>query len=79
MRLQSDNCDFIKCRFTNCIIEYSGGDVPGFQDCEFDSCEFLFTGPALHTVQYLHMLYHGGFSPIVDAMFDQIKQRPPKE
>lgn len=68
---------FRNCRFVGCRIVYNGGNIPEFTDCAFESCQWVFDGPAENTIQYFALLAtglgHGG-AEIVDSVFSSINQ-----
>ena len=58
-----DGATFIDCEFRNATLVYSGGELPSFMGCHFDSCAWTFEGHALRTLAYLKRLVseHEGF------------------
>ncbi len=50
-----DDGVFINCKFKNCSLEYSGGDVL-VQNCQGDGCQLVWRGPAQRTVLLLQGL-----------------------
>ena len=46
---------FINCKFKNCSLEYSGGDVL-VQNCHGDGCQLVWRGAAQRTVMLLQGL-----------------------
>jgi len=50
-----DDGVFINCKFKNCSLEYSGGDVY-VQNCQGEGCQLVWRGAAQRTVMLLHGL-----------------------
>ena len=48
-----DGTLFKNTKFRECTLVYSGGDVPGFVDCEFINCKWKFAGAALNTINFI--------------------------
>jgi hypothetical protein len=72
-----DGKTFRNCRFVNCRIIYAGGKVPEFTDCVFESCQWVFDGPAENTIQYFALLSNGlglGGRELIEGVFDSIRQ-----
>src|SRR5215218_1853227 len=72
-----DGKTFNNCRFVECRILYKGGKVPEFTNCAFESCQWVFDGPAENTIQYFALLYTGlglGGREIIEGIFDSIRQ-----
>jgi hypothetical protein len=72
-----DDNQYENCRFTASRIVYAGGGVPVFANCVFDSCQWVFDGPAENTIQYFATLYTGlgpGGQQLIEGVFDSIRQ-----
>ena len=72
-----DEAKFINCIFRSSRIIYAGKPLPGFTNCSFDSCQWVFDGPAENTIQYFAALYTGlgpGGKELVEGVFDSIRQ-----
>lgn len=50
-----DDGVFINCKFKNCSLEYSGGDVY-VQNCQGEGCQLVWRAAALRTVMLLQGL-----------------------
>lgn len=50
-----DDGVFINCKFKNCSLEYSGGDVY-VQNCQGEGCQLVWRGAAQRTVFLLQGL-----------------------
>lgn len=75
--VEVDNNQFVDCKFTNCVLRFTGAGAVGYQNCVFDRCEWMFDGPAETTIQYLAAMYQGlgpGGRDIVEGIFDSIRQ-----
>jgi hypothetical protein len=51
-----DNMHFVNCTFERTALSYSGGGVPGFDDCSLKDVNFQFEGAASNAVDFLRML-----------------------
>ncbi len=47
-----DNHQFIDCRFSGCVLVYSGGAARA-ENCTFHNCRWLFQGPFLEILETL--------------------------
>ncbi len=68
-----DNTVLIECVFTNCSLEYSGGDVY-VQNCRGENCEFVWRDAAERTIKLLQGL--GLFSPESTILSGSATSRP---
>ncbi len=50
--IELDDKQFIDCTFTNCVLEYHGGEVI-FDRTQLDRCRHVFYGRARQTLRYL--------------------------
>lgn len=50
-----DDGVYVNCKFKNCSLEYSGGDVY-VQNCQGEGCQLIWRGAAQRTVQLLQGL-----------------------
>jgi len=50
-----DNKHFIRCRFSNCMIIYGGGEW-GWTECNFESAQISFTGTAQRVISFAQSL-----------------------
>ncbi|MDC9727999.1 MAG: hypothetical protein PSN04_01560 [Methyloprofundus sp.] len=77
VRVSLDNQSYEKCIFTNCTIEYAGTGPISLSGCSFNNCQWLFTGDAQNTLNFMQVMYHqmGGFGKsMIEATFENIKQ-----
>lgn len=66
-----DGINFENVVFTDCVLRYSGGELPGFSRCLFSSTRFHFDGPAGRALAFLQALASsgGGLDQVVKAAF----------
>ena len=65
-----DGKHFINCKVTDGQLRYGGGQLPRFENCEFDSISWYFHGAALRTIQLLQFQNQGGESQqMLDELF----------
>lgn len=72
-----DEARYVDCVFRNCRIIFTGKPLPGFENCSFDSCQWVFDGPAENTIQYFAALYTGlgpGGRELMEGIFDSIRR-----
>lgn len=70
-----------QCEFRQCTLVYSGGELPGFQNCNFYDVTWKFEGAAERTLSFLSLFYHGMGEvgpPIVEKTFADIRKPPEK-
>lgn len=77
--VEIDNKRFIKCKFIDCRLIFSGGGLPLFDSCEFSGePRFDFGDHAARTLQMIHVLadnlYFGG---AVKAVLENIIRPKP--
>lgn len=62
------------CRFTDCQLAYSGGELPTFVQCEFEGVSIRLDNGAAQTLQYLQGLYRGGLADPVEETLATIER-----
>jgi hypothetical protein len=67
-----DGETFSGCEFAECRLVYSGGDLPKFDNCRFDACEWKFEEAAAHTLSYLKLMWSVGAKAQVQATIKEI-------
>jgi hypothetical protein len=75
-KVQLDNNSFTKCSFNNCIMEFGGTGPVELNECGFNNVQWVFTGAAQNTLNFLHGIYSGmgeGGKQLVEATFDNIR------
>ena len=55
-----DSRTYRNCRFEECTLIYSGGEIPRLANNSFTECRWVFDGAALRTMAFLRDLYHDG-------------------
>jgi hypothetical protein len=77
VKVKLDNSEFKECKFINCVMEYSGTGPVSLSGCSFENVNWVFTGPAQNTLQFLHGIYHGmgeGGKKLIEQTFENIKK-----
>lgn len=75
-KVQLDNNSFTKCSFNNCIMEFGGTGAVELNECSFNNVQWVFTGAAQNTLNFLHGMYNGmgeGGKQLVEATFNNIR------
>lgn len=75
-KVQLDNNSFTKCTFDSCVLEFSGTGPVELNECKFNNVQWVFTGAAQNTLNFLHGMYNGmgeGGRQIVEATFDNVR------
>ena len=63
---------FSDCEFRACRLTYAGGDLPVFEGCRFEACDWKFEGPAARTLAHLKLIWGAGGKGQVQAMIKEI-------
>lgn len=63
---------FSDCEFRACRLVYAGGELPTFDRCRFDGCEWKFDGAAQRTLDHLKLVWSVGGKAPVQAMIKEI-------
>jgi hypothetical protein len=74
--VELDNNEFVACRFEKCNLVYKGGKPPSLVNCSFGEFMISFKGAAADTLSFITALYHGGFKPVIETTFDNIRSNP---
>lgn len=75
--VEVDGFVFHACQFDHCKIVYRGDEPVKFEDCLFESCEWVFNGPGENVLLYLSALYNGlgeGGRELVESIFESIRR-----
>ncbi len=70
--------EFIDCTFENCTMEYEGKGQISMIGCSFKNVNWIFSGAAQNTLQFMHSIYHGmgdGGKEIIEKTFENIKKK----
>ncbi len=70
-----DGQTYIDCEFKNCQLMYSGGELPGFDACQFHGCLWHLDGAARRTFAYLRLLHGTGDKSLAEGIMRQISSR----
>jgi hypothetical protein len=69
--------EYIDCEFNDCEITFEGGDLPVFENCSFNNCQFSLIRKADNTIRYLSFLYQNmsesGAKAFVEEQIAKIK------
>jgi len=68
-----DNNAFIGCSFSEVTLVYTGGVLPEFTNCQFDSVALRFEDTASKTLKFLSDLPDLGFSGALDDVVQSIR------
>ena len=70
--VELDGETFENCSFAACRLVYAGGELPHFEGCRFDDCDWRFEEGAGRTLAYLKLMWGAGAKPSVQAMIKEI-------
>ena len=73
-----DGNEFIECKFNNCELIFHGTTPSVAEGCSFPNCTFTFVGSAAYTLAMLSNLYAGGFTKLVEKIFENIRNNLPQ-
>ncbi|MGD8593167.1 MAG: hypothetical protein PVF82_10070 [Gammaproteobacteria bacterium] len=69
--------EYIDCEFNDCEILYKGGNLPVFENCKFNNCQYSLVDKADNTIGYLSFLYknmsESGAKNFVEEQITKIK------
>lgn len=63
-----DGVDFVRCRFENCTLVYSGRCAFGLEACTFVNTRAHLAQPAADTLACLVLLHHHGLHDLQTAL-----------
>ncbi len=72
-----DGKHFVNCKFLGCKLTFSAYEPVKFEGCFFDSCQWVFDGPAENALTFLSALYRGLGTPgseLVEGIFESIRR-----
>ncbi len=67
-----DGDSFSDCEFRDCRMVYAGGEVPHFEHCRFDGCEWKFDDAAARTLAHMKLVWSAGGKAPVQALIKEI-------
>lgn len=70
-----DGKTFVRCKFENCELNYSGLMRVGLTECTFKDCKWTFSGSAKNTVDFMAGIYslNETSAKVVETAFEQIR------
>jgi hypothetical protein len=68
-----DGGTFRDCKFTSCVLFFSGVLPVDLRGSTFSECRWEFAGPAGNTISFLRALYERGEKPLVEAVFANVR------
>jgi hypothetical protein len=66
---------FIDCEFRSARMIYGGGELPTFDGCAFEQCEWSFEGPAARTLEYIQTLFSSRDTAVVQGLLRDLRRR----
>ncbi len=63
---------FSNCEFRACRMVYAGGELPSFDGCRFEGCDWKFDGAAANTLAHLKLIWSAGGKSQVQALIKEI-------
>lgn len=68
--------DFKGCNFIQCNMVYFGHGPVTLDTCNFDRCQWNFSGPAANTLHFMTKLYHAGIGAqeLIEHTIENIRQ-----
>jgi hypothetical protein len=70
--VELDGEAFEDCTFSACRLVYAGGELPQFDRCRFEDCDWRFEEAAGRTLAYLKLMWGVGAKPSVQAAIKEI-------
>ena len=70
--LQLDGETYSNCEFKKCRLVYSGGEVPVFEACKFEDCDWRFEDAAGRTLEHLKVVWGAGGKAVVQGLIKEI-------
>ena len=67
-----DGESFADCEFRDCRMVYTGGELPHFDSCKFEGCDWRFDEGAGRTLAHLKLIWSVGGKVPVQAMIKEI-------
>lgn len=80
LNISVDYKNFVKCKFTDCVLVYHGSEAVNIQNCTFNNVKWSFAGYAANTIEFMRAMYKdtgtGGHFAI-EEVFESIKKNKP--
>ncbi|WP_269714683.1 hypothetical protein [Caulobacter sp. NIBR2454] len=70
--VQLDGETFSDCEFAASRLVYSGGELPIFDNCRFDGCEWKYEEASARTLSYLKLMWAVGAKTAVQTTIKEI-------
>jgi hypothetical protein len=70
--VQLDGGTFADCEFRACRLVYAGGELPTFERCKFEDCEWRQDDAAARTLAHLKLIWSVGGKATVQALIKDI-------
>lgn len=55
-RVDLDNVAYDSCKFSDCLVVYSGRSPISLSGCDFKNCTWKLEGPAQNTIMFLRLM-----------------------
>jgi hypothetical protein len=72
-----DGNTYIDCEFKQAKLTYSGGELPVFQGCRFDTCNYNLEGAASRTADFLRLVFSFADSGLKEHIMNYIRGSAP--
>ena len=66
-------CAYIKCKFVNCNLVFTGNGVIQFEATTIENCRWAFAGAAGNTISFLKNMYAQGDRQMVEGVLREIR------
>lgn len=76
LTIHLDGGTYVECRFTNCVLVYSGALPVHMSACSFDGGRFEFGGAAALAINFMTGVHKGGGQgrQIIEETFENIRR-----
>jgi hypothetical protein len=72
-RIEVDGGEYVNNVFQDCVLIFAAKTPFKMSNNQFHNCRIEFTGNAADTLALIHALYNGGFAPLIEQLFQQIR------
>ena len=75
-RLDLDGHEYINCTLNNCELVFRGERHTQLDGCQFNDCQWVLSGPAKNTMDFLRAVYHAGDwgKQLVEETFNNVRK-----